>query len=123
MQQLVFSEFWLFPHFSIWIDRGTSQSSVKSKVLYQDRVWSSNKVEEFSLQAVDHETSFYIDIVLLILFFNMDDCSPASHKVSLLTKDFSYDNHHFKASATPHIQVSSFNIQQHGFFLVSIHPV
>ena len=28
----------------------------------------------------------------------------------------SHDNHHFRASATPHIQVSSFNIQQRGFF-------
>ena len=89
---------------------------MKSKFLYQDRVWSSNKIQEVSLQAVDHETSFYIDIVLLILFLNMDDCSPATHKVSLLTKDCSHDNHHFRASATPHIQVSSFNIQQHGFF-------
>ena len=116
MQHLVFSDFWLFPHFSIWIDRGTGQSSVKLKVLHQDRVWSSNKVQEFSLQAVDHETSFYVHIVLLILFLNMDDCSPATHKVSLLTKDHSHDDHHFRASATSHIQVSSFNIQQHGFF-------
>lgn len=115
MQHLVFSEFWLFPHFSIWIDRGTSQSSVEPKVSQQDRVWSSNKVQEFSSQAVYHEPSIYMDIVLLILFLNMDYCSPATVKIAHLTKDCHHNSHHFRASVIPHVQVSSFNIQQNGF--------